>query len=814
MTLPDFLNLRRIEGRIVALFLALLLVVQLLSFGLIRSGIERNAQASIAHELRTGERVLLRLLAQAAERRTDAARLLAADYGFLETLKPQEDGSLDLATLRDALLNSGERIGATVVAFADTRQRLVTATGDDAQTFVEALPELAARSQDGAARDEADAEGQRSDQLLVREGRPYQLVAVPVRAPVLVGWVLMAFELDVRPLRDLKQLSDLRGAVLRQQADGTLTVLVSNLPAEANAQLQAQAPVLGEQLGLVLGTEQQRGRFVRLAGAGPGGPGEQVGVLLLRSFDEAVTPYRELQWTLLLLSLAGVLVFVVGSVLFARRISRPIKALSDSAESLGRGDYATPVQRRSRDEVGDLAAAFESMRQGIRQRDDKVNRLAFWDALTQLPNRAQFSQRLAERLQQDERAPFALLMLDLDRFKHVNDVLGHDYGDRLLCGVAQRLAALGLAEAQGLARLGGDEFVLLIEGDEGQARAAAALILQNFETPLQIDEQTVDLGAGIGIALSPAHGREVGLLLARAELAMYAAKRRQSGSMVYAPALDAGSQESLTLLSELRRAIEKAQLRLYLQPKVDLKSGQIISAEALVRWQHPERGLVPPMQFIPFAEQTGFIRQLSAWVVEASARAAAQAWAQGQRLRYSVNLSTRDLLDQDLPAKIEQMIRRHGTPAEALCLEITESAIMDDPQRALNTLERLSEMGFKLSIDDFGTGYSSLAYLKRLPVNELKIDKSFVMGMEQDHDDRKIVRSTIELAHALGLAVVAEGVETAKAWRLLAQLGCDEGQGYFISRPMPEQDFLAFVQRWQPPDLGAASSDTLQAGLG
>jgi EAL domain-containing protein (putative c-di-GMP-specific phosphodiesterase class I) len=283
--------------------------------------------------------------------------------------------------------------------------------------------------------------------------------------------------------------------------------------------------------------------------------------------------------------------------------------------------------------------------------------------------------------------------------------------------------------------------------------------------------------------------------------------------MTYTTELDASSQESLTLLSELRQAVDGGELRLFLQPKVDLQSGRVLSAEALVRWQHPTRGLVPPMLFIPFAEQTGFIRTLTAWVVAESARAWRRAADVGLPLRISVNLSTRDLMDPDLPGKMQGWIGSSQVEPKALCLEITESAIMDDPQRALSTLDQLSSMGFKLSIDDFGTGYSSLAYLKRLPVDELKIDRSFVMAMERDLNDAKIVRSTIELAHNLGLTVVAEGVETAKAWKLLAALGCDEGQGYFIGRPMPEAQFVAWLREWSSPDLGDEFANTVMAGL-
>jgi EAL domain-containing protein (putative c-di-GMP-specific phosphodiesterase class I) len=318
-----------------------------------------------------------------------------------------------------------------------------------------------------------------------------------------------------------------------------------------------------------------------------------------------------------------------------------------------------------------------------------------------------------------------------------------------------------------------------------------------FDAPLTLDDHTVDLSAGVGVACWPDHAADAGTLLSRAEVAMYAAKRRSDGPMVYDPRSDSGSAQTLSLLSELKRAVEENELRLFLQPKIALADGALIGAEALVRWQHPTRGMVPPMQFIPFAEQTGFIRRLTLWMFDAAARE----WprleqALGTGLRLSVNLSTRDLLDQELPDKLGAILDRHAAPAGAFCLEITESAIMDDPQRAEATLRRLAERGFKLSIDDFGTGYSSLAYLKRLPVHELKIDKSFVMGMERDAGDAKIVRSTIDLAHNLGLCVVAEGVENAAIWNQLHRLDCDEAQGYHMSRPLPAAEFAAWGARW------------------
>ncbi|MDR7269781.1 diguanylate cyclase (GGDEF)-like protein [Pelomonas saccharophila] len=797
MRWPAWLNLRRLEGRIVALFLALLLVVQLISFGAIHASITHNAEDSLAAELQTGERVLRRLLDQRAGKLRDAAELLAKDYGFRSTvgLSLAEAGTVE--TIKDALVNQGERVGASDVAYFDEQQHLVAATRDGAAAFGAALGQLV-RSKDGAA-------------LAVQGNRVYQVVAVQVRTPAPVGWVLMAFALDREVLDDLKALSELQGVVLLQTPNQPWLGTVSNLDGNATAALPArlgrEAPVDGV---FELAGERMRARFVSLL------DGEQhLGVLLLRSLDAALAPYQQLQLILLGLTVLGVAIFALVSVLLARGISNPITALSASARRLEGGDYDTPVPATARlEEVHKLALALESMREGIRRRDALVNNLAYVDQLTLLPNRARFAEFLQHHLANSD-TPGAVLMLDLDRFKHVNDVLGHDVGDRLLQSVAERLQALCAPAHSVLARLSGDEFAILLAHTDAHAASEAALaILKDFERPLQIDNETIDLGAGIGIALFPEHGHDVNLLLGRAELAMYAAKSRQCGSLIYHAQLDAGSQESLSLLTELRHAVEDNELRLFLQPKIDLQKGHVVGAEALVRWQHPTRGLVPPMQFIPFAEQTGFIRMLSAWVLSGAARFAREAADAGLALRLSVNLSTRDLMDQDLPAKIEAMLTPLQVAPASLCLEITESAIMDDPERALSTLEHLHAMGFKLSIDDFGTGYSSLAYLKRLPVDELKIDKSFVMAMERDLDDARIVRSTIELAHNLGLSVVAEGLETVKAWAMLAHLGCDEGQGYYIGKPMPQEQFIAWAKSWQPPDTSAVTTESVIAKLG
>jgi diguanylate cyclase (GGDEF)-like protein len=422
---------------------------------------------------------------------------------------------------------------------------------------------------------------------------------------------------------------------------------------------------------------------------------------------------------------------------------------------------------------------------------------ALHDALTGLPNRELFADRVGQALRTADRElqPAALLLLDLDRFKDVNDTLGHHHGDQLLCEVGTRLQK-ALRQVDTVARLGGDEFGVLVPGVMAEAAAAVADKLRAaLHAPLILDGVTLDLDASIGIAVYPDHGDDTAELLQHADVAMYAAKQAHIGFMVYDPAVDQHSPRRLALLGGLRRALEHDELVLHYQPKADLQTGQILGAEALVRWQHPDHGLLAPGEFIPLAERTGLIHPLTRWVLDAALGQAAEWHRNGHRLSIAVNVSTRCLLDPSFPDQVSERLAAWEVPAGSLMLEVTESAVMADPARALDVLGRLHAMGVMLAVDDFGTGYSSMAYLKALPVDELKVDRSFVGQMASNTSDAVIVRSTIDLGHNLGLRVVAEGVETPEAWQELAALGCDTAQGYYLGRPMPATDLEGWLDR-------------------
>ncbi len=788
------LRFTSLEGRIATLFLVLIVSVQVAGLLVIQQGINSNARAEIATELLNGEKVFRKLMEQSAQKQRFSAQVLARDTAFLQAIG--DDG--DLATVGSALENSGRRARANLTMLIDGERKVAVRTGiaraGSLETQVLGMLDNAEQN-DGASA------------VAIVDGRPVQIVVMPVKAPITIAWIAMGFAIDDRLATDMQQLSTLDVAIMTRARDSQWSAHESTLPRAAMADVARQLTGVDSMQRKPVEVLIDGSRYgVRLMVIGSD-PERTANIMLARSIDDAAAQYSSLKRTLIILTVAGTLLAGVISVLTAKRIAQPLRQLARTARQLERGDYRVQIGEQNvkrHDEIGQLATAFGSMRDGIAKREQEISRAAYWDPLTNLPNRAQFVKLIDEALtgaQKREEAVF-VLMMDLDRFKHVNDVMGHSFGDALLRQVAERLRqelASTLSGSQ-LARLGGDEFAVLLPASHVEgAHAVAARILHALEQPLSLDDQTVDIGAGLGIAGYPLHGHDAEQLLSMAEVAMYAAKQRNDGAVLYDAAMDKSSEKSLGLLTELRNAIERDEFRLHVQPKLSLETGAVVGIESLVRWVHPERGNVFPDEFIPFAEQTGFIRVLTRWVLEQSAALCHELIGQGIHLKVSVNLSTRDLLDQDLPLKFADILARHQVQASSFCLEITESAIMDDPVRAQTTLERLHAMGVDLSIDDFGTGYSSLAYLKRLPVDELKIDKSFVLNMENDIGDTKIVRSTIDLGHNMGLRVVAEGIESEAVWRLLAALGCDHGQGYFMSRPIPAARLVEWIGNWVPP---------------
>ncbi len=808
---------KSLQSRITFLFLTLILVVQFIGFVAIWVSINKNARVAITEQLDVGEEVLRAVITRRGESLTLSARILANDYGFRQAI-----ASNDYETIASALENNSARIESDVsMLYSPAGKREVVSGKMPAGIDDSPIISLINSAQSG----------NNPFRLIVFNGVPYLLVAVPVKAPLTIAWIVTGFKIDSAWAKDIEDVSHLEVSFItkseasvhysrqtngRQTAttpeawslvtstlwDGAIdqkgeAILIQNIPPlfssptgnPSNINLKTQ------DIELAVADIDYSTRYMELLNE----PNQILIAVLQRSIDEALAPYVYLQLNLLGLTLLGAFVFTLGSVFTARRLTKPLTQLVNTAELLEKGDYSSPIQSKSNDEIGHLSRTFDRMRAAIAERENKIKKIAYWDDLTQIPNRAYFNEQLIKlaTAYEDTQCTFSVLMMDLNRFKHVNDVLGNSAADKLLAGVAQRLKQSCKSESDIVARLGGDEFgIILANTTTDLALEVANRILLTLETPVELNDAYVDLSAGMGVANYPEHTTDIDLLLSRAEIAMYAAKNTQKSIKVYESSLDIANEENLSLISEIKLAVEQNQLRLFVQPKIDFTTNEVLSVEALVRWEHPERGLIAPDSFIPYAEQTGHIGKISYWMLSEAARYSAQWIKNGSAIAVAVNLSARDLIDTELPHKLESILRTHALTADALTIEITESSIMEDPARALETVDRLANMGIKLAIDDFGTGYSSLAYLKRLPVNELKIDKSFVMNLENDQEDITIVRSTIELGHNLGLKVVAEGIENERCWDLLNAMGCDYGQGYFISKPIPANQLLDWITHW------------------
>lgn len=490
------------------------------------------------------------------------------------------------------------------------------------------------------------------------------------------------------------------------------------------------------------------------------------------------------------LALGALLTGGVLAVLIARSIVRPVRKAVAVAEAIAGGDYGCRVPVGKGAEMGSLMRALDAMRDSIASRERRILRLAYVDALTDLPNRTRFMEALTEAIHAGRGA---LLLMDIDRFASINNALGHQVGDRMLQEIARRLRGF-VQQANPVARLGSDEFAVLLR-DIGKSDAGdlAREMLDHLRKPVLLDGQHLDVEVSIGIVMFPEDGDSIILLMRRADRAMMLAKRRHDGFAFGTEVADEAPHEQLALIGEMREALAREEFVAYFQPKLELASGRVKGGEALLRWRHPERGLVPPGQFIPFAEQTGFIREITPWLLRNVVRQAAAWRRDGLTIVVSVNLSTLDLAGPSLVADVKRLLEEHELPPGSLCLEITESALMDDPEEALRHLDELAELGMQLSIDDYGAGQASLVYVQQLPVHELKIDRAFVDRVDQRPKNGAIVRSTILLCRELGLSVVAEGAETPDELAWLAGNGCDVVQGYAVARPMPAEEFAAWV---------------------
>ena len=780
------MRIRRFRTRLLALMLGLLVTAQVIIMLAVLGATGANLSQQARDDLALGGRVFAQLLDSREQELLTTTRVLTGDFAFKDAV-----ASGDAHTIRSTLLNHGSRIGADAAMALELDGSLITTL--DEGLAEEAFPFPALLEQ---AREDAFATG-----IVQLDGRPVQLVLVPVTAPLPIAWTALGFELDQPLAEELRQLTGLEVS-FHVTRPGT-NYLASTLPERYQTVVRD---------GLQAGNGLQEGATTVRLGENAwftlrvplGRTDGSVAAYLQASEAETMAPYRQLRDQLLLIAGALLLLSLLAGSLMARQVSRPVMTLAKASARIARGFYDQPVPRPSGDEFGDLADAFNRMQQGIAEREIRIRHQASHDTLTSLPNRNHARELLADRVQPDGR-PFAMMLLDLNRFREVNDALGYAIGDRMLVAMARRL--LDTAGDDGLAaRTGGNEFLLVISGwCEAGAAARARDLLGELSRPVELPDLRIPVSLRAGLVCHPAHAGTPDTLLRRAEIARERARGHATGLSVYQSGEDEAHLRRLRLVNDMPAALSDGQITLVYQPQVRLSDNRVTGVEALARWRHPEFGQVAPDEFIRLAEQTGQIQALTRHILDQGLAQGGSLRDRGWPLRLSLNLSAHDLLDRELAEAIITRLRRHGLGGEALTLEVTETVLMEEPERARLQLDRLRSLGIRLAIDDFGTGYSSLAQLKRLPVQELKIDRSFVGTLPDDPADVAIVRTTIELAHLLGLEVVAEGLESADARALLKEMGCETAQGYGIARPMPADALADWLDGTDEPAVRRAN---------
>ncbi len=749
-----------LRRRIALTFVLLLSAVLGAALFAVSAANRSNAAREAQRQLTVGVSVFQRLLESNRSLLTQAAQAAAADYGFREAVAAR-----DTDTLQSALENSGARIGAAMVVLTSLDGRVIAAVG----SHVEA----------GSKFDFGQLpNGDRDTQVIVDAGRILQMVTVVVRSPVPVARISMGFELDERAARELADLTGL-GVKLSFHRSDRWTDVVSTLPG-----------------GEARGEEFAERRIVLSAR-----DGSEVAATLSRSLTDARAPFERLTDRLFLI--AGVSLLGFGSAAFwiARNITRPLRDLTQAVDRIRAGSYDVALAVSRRDELGVLAEGLILMQRAVHSRDQSIRRLAYEDTLTGLMNRTAFSASLSGALSRREGGPIAVAVINLLRFRRINEHLGYSVGDEVLTAIARRLASLPSVDPasvdSAVARLAADEFAAFTRlTDAAGLQSWGTSLLAALAEPVTVESQPIDISATVGLALAEHADSRAEDLLRCADLAVERARHHKHALALYKNTARPAAREQLSLLGELRHAVEHDEFRLHFQPKMELSTGRVAGAEVLLRWQHPTRGLLSPAEFIPFAEQTGFIRTLTRWTLDRAIAQGAEWYGGGRPLPLAVNISADDI-DVRLDSRVAGLLTKHGLAPSLLTLELTESSFIDDADRALRVLSAVSALGVSLSIDDFGTGYSSLSLLGRMPVHELKIDRSFVQGLESNPDSAAMVRATIDMGHSLGLKVVAEGIENAAAASRLHQFGCDVGQGYWYARPIPAAEFAAWIESRQ-----------------
>jgi len=781
--------------RLLVLIIGLVVVTQTVTLAAVLASTAHNVEARAAERLRSGGTFVEQLIRFRAAQLASGVAVLAGDFGFREAVATK---SSDPSTILDAASNNAQRIGADIFLVLDTHGRTIVSSAHLGPDSAAPLASLFDESR--AARD--------LPHFAVLGNRTYQFFLAPVRAPETIAWVAMGFAVDDSFAEKLRTLVSAHVTLIAYGVDGSENVS-STLPNTQRLQVAGSdtlRPVADKVPSVVgVGGSQFLSVSQRLESSGA-----TVDVILQEPMEEVFAPYRDVRDALLVIDgIALALAAIIGTLL-GRSATRPIGQLVEAAHRIQEGQYEVSVEASGGKEFRSLAAAFNAMQRTIAEREADITHRVYHDSVTGLPNRAFAEQRLEELIHNARPGVgSALILIDARNVREINGSLGHHVGDDVMREAARRMRQ-NAGATDVVVRVAESQFLVIaqncsIERAVLYADQLAGVVRSGFH----LAGTSLDLNVAASVCVHPDHGNTADELLRRVQIALEDADDARGRIATYRPGSDEVHRRRLALITDLKTAIAADSLTLVYQPKVAMATKSVKSLEALVRWTHPQLGSVSPAEFVPLAERTGNSRDLTSWVLKAAIRQMREWRRGGLEVEVAVNLSAPDILDPGLGDEILELLRKHRVAASSLVLEITESAVMRDPQLAARHMQLLRIAGVRFSIDDFGTGHSSLAQLSRLPVDELKIDRSFITHARLGSDEATIITSTIGLGHSMGLSVVAEGIEETEAWSLLRQLGCDFAQGYLISKPLAAQDVESFV-RTANQVLPASDSTVMQ----
>ena len=764
--------MKSLQTKIFLFFILLLILVQSIALWTLIKGNNAQEQQEISNRLTTAKTIFTEQFNSRGEYLSVFAETVAKDYGIKDIFEE------DTRSLLVALNNHRKRIDAdlamTISAEGIITGQLQVTHLDNNKNKVKKGPEL------GTLFKHNDwLSSQQGEHFYLVNDALYQISLSPLTVgSTTIGWLAFGFEINEKLAEHFLKITQLQtDFIIKNNTEWRLVASSSNKTnvTFAHSIVEGNTPENYIAIGHLI-TEFDE---------------QTLGLAMYGLRADIVEVLQKQWWQLLVLTVITLLLSLASAYLIAASITKPIKRLVQQAKKIASGDYQQTITLNDKSELGQLAKEFNAMQQAVLTREQEITHRANHDSLTELPNRNILIKKLDQLI--EEKNNFQVFHLNLSRLKDVNETLGHDVGDWLIQRTAARLQKLSQFEL--LCHLGGDEFVLIfIKHNDHSLDSLADTINTKLEEHCDYGGINLQLQARMGISSFPEHSDIGKLLLQMADTALQSARKSNSILQYYDKSLDVNSVERLNLINDLKDAITDNQLELHYQPKLDLTSNIVTHAEALVRWQHPTLGMIPPDNFIHIAEQTGQINKLTRWVVAAALKQSAIWRADNININVAINISAEDLKDTNFYDYICSTIKENKVPENKVTLEVTESAVVEDPKSAISLLQKFKSAGIKISIDDYGTGYSSLAQLKQLPVHELKIDRSFVQHLHEDEDDRIIVRSTIELAHNMGLSVVAEGIEDDFSLRWLTKHGCELGQGYFISKPKTTSDFTTWVK--------------------